>query len=1802
MTAHGDFLTSSPASSAGEEGTRCASNGEMRGSQVLNRVRNLWSLTSPNCVGAPSSPASRERTWHGAVQTLALLIAAVLALAAGHSSSEAAAKPFPVDQFSWYLTDYDTDLGKIAKDLKRSEPEIQADLAAAKSAGNARLAAASIEQLLSRQPGNGALWLDLAQQLAVATPINDSDGYTLPSKLIGAALKAYTLLSQPQQDAQALNLAAQGFAKREMWRPALTAYKESLKLQEDQAIRATYEQMRVDHGFRVADYKVDTETVPPRACFEMSEPVSRTVTDFTAYFTQNPGPVAAVTAEGTRLCVEGLKYGERYSITARQGLPNATDDTLAKDVTFEFYVRDRTPSVRFVGNAYVLPRTGQNGIPLVSVNSKEATLQLFRIGDRNMIGSVLGSDFRGQITGSSASEIAANKGKLVWEGTLETPSPQNQDITTAIPVDEAMGKLEPGLYVMTASPAAIEPQNYDSVATQWFVVSDLGLATMTGKDGLHVSLRSIATASPIASAKVRLIARNNEVLGEAASDASGNVLFDDGLMKGDGGQAPALVVAQSADNDYSFLDLQQPAFDLTDRGVTGRAPSGPVDAFVYAERGVYRRGETVHATVLLRDDQANAISGLPLTFVVERPDGVAFLTGKLDDKGAGGFSKDFQIAQGAQGGTWRIKAYTDPAGDPVGESSFLVEDYIPDRIEFDLVSKTPRVKDTLQMKVDGRYLFGAPGAGLALEANVTISPDPTPFPEWKAYGFGLMDERPDPIQVTAADLPQTDINGHADIDIALPELPVTSKPLKADVAVRMREPGGRAVERTASLPIEASQPLLGVKPNFDDAAAPEGQPASFSIIAVDGDGKLRPLTGASWTLKRLVRDWQWFNTDGQWQWEAVTRTSKIANGTLNLAGDKPTDFAQTLSWGEYRLEIDAPGVTPASIDFASGYYTGDTSKADTPDTLKVALDKTDVKTGDTINVKIDARYAGKATVQIVGEKLLASQDVDVPVGGITLPFTVGEGWGTGAYVLASLYKPMDLKAKRMPSRAMGLAWFGIDRAQRTLDLSLATPDLMKPRTKLTVPVKIGNLAAGEEAFVTVAAVDVGILNLTRYDPPAPEKFYYDQKQLSAQLRDIYGMLIDGMQGERGKLRTGGDGGAAFNAPPPAQKPLALYSGIVKVADDGTASVDFDIPAFNGTIRVMAVAWTRTKVGHISKDVIARDPVVVSGTMPRFLAVGDTSQLRFDIVNAEGPAGDYTLGVSIDGPVTPEANTTIQKLTLGAAGARATIIVPVKGTGFGTASIIATLKGPGDILLDQDFALGVEPANPLVTRRTTMPLQAKGGSLTIGKDLLADMVPGTGTVALSISPLPQLDAAGLIRDLDKYPYGCSEQTVSRALPLLYLSDLGVDPKDLDANLPDRMQKAVTRLVNRQSGSGSFGLWSAYGDDSSLWLSSYVTDFLLRAREKGYEVPEDVLVSGLDYIRNAVGNAPDIEDGGGQDMAYALYVLARAGRAPVGDLKYLADTKIGQFGSPLARAQVAAALSILGDQERADAAFASAIDALGDDVDSSDRGAYRGDYGSVLRDASAILALATDGKAKPAVIKTAMSAIEVERARSNYASTQEMAWMVLAARAITAQAQAMRLDIDGTPHDGSFNHIYSPAALEKDVTVRNLGPNLVKAVVAVSGSPVVAEPAASNGLTIERKYFTPDGQLVDPATVKQNTRLVAVLSVMKQQGEADNGNYLLVDRLPAGFEIENPALVASGATADLAWLTDTTSASYTEFRDDRFVASFTSSTAKLAYTVRAISPGAYVHPGATVEDMYRPDLNARTATGTITVTAQ
>src|SRR6201999_4279409 len=321
-------------------------------------------------------------------------------------------------------------------------------------------------------------------------------------------------------------------------------------------------------------------------------------------------------------------------------------------------------------------------------------------------------------------DLGGERGMKVWTGELATATTLNQEVTTAFPVDQAIGELQPGVYVMTA--AAKNPGADDDyqLATQWFIVSDLGIAAFSGNDGIHVFVNSLATTDAVARAEVRLVARNNEILATRKTDESGHVLFEAGLARGEGGLSPAMLTVTSEKADYAFLSLKSNAFDLSDRGVSGRAVPAGADAFVYAERGVYRSGETVYLTALLRDGQGNAVSGGPLTLVIERPDGVEFRRAVLADQGAGGRSLTLPLNSAVPTGTWRARAFTDPKGSSVGETTFMVEDYVPDRIEFELSSKDKQIRAEapVELKVDGHFLYGAPASGLQLEGDMLVAP------------------------------------------------------------------------------------------------------------------------------------------------------------------------------------------------------------------------------------------------------------------------------------------------------------------------------------------------------------------------------------------------------------------------------------------------------------------------------------------------------------------------------------------------------------------------------------------------------------------------------------------------------------------------------------------------------------------------------------------------------------------------------------------------------------------------------------------------------------------------------------------------------------------------------------------------------------------------------------------------------------------------------------------------------------------------------------------------------------------------
>jgi alpha-2-macroglobulin len=333
-----------------------------------------------------------------------------------------------------------------------------------------------------------------------------------------------------------------------------------------------------------------------------------------------------------------------------------------------------------------------------------------------------------------------------------------------------------------------------------------------------------------------------------------------------------------------------------------------------------------------------------------------------------------------------------------------------------------------------------------------------------------------------------------------------------------------------------------------------------------------------------------------------------------------------------------------------------------------------------------------------------------------------------------------------------------------------------------------------------------------------------------------------------------------------------------------------------------------------------------------------------------------------------------------------------------------------------------------------------------------------------------------------------------------------------------------------------------------------------------------------------------------------VLARNGTAPIGDLRYLADAKLDALSTPIAKAQLAAALAMAGDRTRAERVYAAALAAIA--PASQPDLAGREDYGSTLRDAAAVVALASESGAARATVQAAVQRVESVRANLRATSTQEDAWLLLAAAAMAKDGGKVSLDVGGTPMPHALYRTIRSGDLKEPLRITNTGEDQVQAVVTVTGAPVTPEPAADKGFKIERQSYTLAGDPIDPKEVKQNTRMVVVLRVTEAQPQF--GRVILADYLPAGFEIDNPRLVSSGDTGTLDWITDAAEPANTEFRDDRFTAAFErkkddAPVFSVAYVVRAVAPGKYVRPQAVVEDMYRPDRYGRTATESVEVTA-
>ncbi|MEL7132383.1 MAG: MG2 domain-containing protein, partial [Pseudomonadota bacterium] len=426
---------------------------------------------------------------------------------------------------------------------------------------------------------------------------------------VPAALNGYLRAGSAGSQVSALQTLADALERNGRGRDMIGVLRLAQRVQPRDDIATALDDAIGKYGFRIIEHQVDSDTDAPRICATFSEPLAGG-TDFDPFVrTATPGLV--VLADGRDLCIDGVRHGERYGITFRSGLPAESGEVLSDDVSLTLYVRDRSPVVRFPGRGYVLARGAGASIPVETVNVNTVDLTLRRVSDRNLVASLRRDFFGRPLSQWQMQEFASDIAQEIWRGIGEVQNDLNTEMRTRLPLDAALAGQAPGVYVLSARQTGRDPSDV-AAATQWFVLSDLGLSTWQGDDGLTASVRALSTTDAVEGAQVRLISQANAVLGETQTDAGGFARFDAGLTRGRGAARPAVVQVETAD-DFIFLPLTDPAFDLSDRGVEGRPPAPPIDLFVTTDRGAYRPGATIHVTALARDNRAHAIPDLPLT-------------------------------------------------------------------------------------------------------------------------------------------------------------------------------------------------------------------------------------------------------------------------------------------------------------------------------------------------------------------------------------------------------------------------------------------------------------------------------------------------------------------------------------------------------------------------------------------------------------------------------------------------------------------------------------------------------------------------------------------------------------------------------------------------------------------------------------------------------------------------------------------------------------------------------------------------------------------------------------------------------------------------------------------------------------------------------------------------------------------------------------------------------------------------------------------------------------------------------------
>ena len=1524
------------------------------------------------------------------------------------------------------------------------------------------------------------------------------------------------------------------------------------------------------------------------------------------------------------------KPRERITVRLRKGMPTRDGQPFESDWVRSFIFPDMSASLRLLDKGRVVsPASAALLLPFTSINVDRATVTVKRVYDNNVSFVTLG-DWPYYVTDLSAP---------IYEKSFALPAKPNEKATHSIDLGKIIGKSK-GLFEVLISHNDGWPELYKIVN-----VTDIGCSVKLSENGALVWANSISEGKPAKGVKVEFYSRSNQILAEGTTDSNGVALIKQNQPWSKSAM-PDLAIFRK-DDDTAVLRLDQNIWQEGSEEFAGKPYTNKgYQALCYTTRGVFRPGERVPVQVLVRDKNMTFGEAFPVLLKVITSAGFEWKKSTLKLSANGMASSIIQLSDAAPTGPWTADVYIAGEEEPIGSTSFLVEDFAPPRITATLNSDKKEItkSDQINLRVASQYLFGGAADGLAYEAEMTFIPREYSNPKWSGYIFADKRVKYDAQVVSLGDGVLSE-EGVADIPITIDE---QMPPSVLDVAVRVgiMEDSGRWFYRTLTLPYYPNPLLLGIRTPKGEVTAKTKTPFSFAAITSSGaPSNLDSITLSVYKVSytRITSRSESGGDTSELKQE-LTPMSEYQGGRVQLSGGVGAADILFPTGGEYLiLAEDKQSGVAASVNvyaYDSSWSTGDAAVL--PENLNITLDKKLYLPGDKATARISGSFAGRVLLTIEKGDVIQHETMDIAKDGGTFSFKVTEEMMPNAWVTAHLIRPAKAEENWSSHRAFGAVPLAVDCSSKKLEVKLIESEKLQPRAKNNFSVQLtganGKPAEGE---VLLMLVDEGILSLTRYSTPSPYDLFTSRRALSIRAYDMYDELLPLYLKPHPILTPGGDGGDDVQAsiemakaslsPVKASrfKPLALWKK-VPTDKNGRADFSFVLPEFSGSVRLMAVAAAKGSSGSGEKLLIVARDVVTEHELPRALAPTDTFDSFAQVFNKSTTQQDVTLTFNISGPL---AFTSINNSPLGGASKEAQVKLSLT-PGSKSRSVPITIKGEGEAGLakvtvktnysGKEYTQTTEiPVRPPYPRSTQSGFLSLAGGASQKLSIPGNWMPGTRRAVLSMSGMPTVGLSDAAIFLVEYPYHCLEQTVSSAWALLAQPNL---VKTLDPSLSSPRQLAlaigdrIRRIQSLQLYNGSFSAWP--GSGTADWETVYATHFLVECEKRGVPIPKETLKNALGYLNTLISSSPananKAQFGGELSLrSYACYVVGLKSKAPLSWMSYLNDNigKIPGYG----RTMLAAAYARAGDKN-------TARGMLGENVPSvASYGLNTQEKQNLDSDirSQALYLLAWNEIDPTSGNAAAAAAALMNSLRSTkYLTTQEAGFSFAslgtfysfnskggAADLIAKDdKQSVILKASGESAASVILKASGESAAKvnidetiKQLSIENAGKGTGFASWTVDGVSLVAPKPEDIGVRVRVSYSDSSGAPIAPgSTVRKGRRITGTITLVPLTGSTKN----IVVTLPlsGGLEIENPRLMDP---ADESEENDQarTVTERSELRDDRLLifVDDLSKKREWSFSMRAVTQGHFVLPPIAAVGMYSPGTRSITSASSITVTA-